>query len=206
LLTAVYAEDAAQWPIGRRDGLLLELHARYFGRRLACLTDCPQCGETIELDFDADDIRMDSSADDHITVELDGREMTLRLPNSHDLEAIAHFAEPAPARRELLARCLNGSAELAANWSDEALTFAGQRMGEADQQADVQLALACPQCQHAWNAPFDIASYFWSELKARAESLLREVHELATAYGWPEHEILNLSPARRAAYLEMVRA
>ena len=90
--------------------------------------------------------------------------------------------------------------------SDETLTFAGMRMGDADPQADVQLALACPGCRHEWSAPFDIATFFWSELKARAEMLLREVHELAAAYGWSENEILGLSAARRAAYLEIVRA
>jgi hypothetical protein len=206
LLAAVHAEETAQWPIGRRDGLLLDFRARNFGRHLAGLTDCPQCGETIELEFDVDDIRTSPPADDRVTAEVDGREITFRLPNSEDLAAIANIADPAAARRELFARCLNGSAEIASEWNDEALTLVGHRMGEADRQADVQLALACPQCRHTWDAPFDIASFFWSELKARAESLLREVHELAAAYGWSEHEILTLSPARRAAYLEMVRA
>jgi hypothetical protein len=35
---------------------------------------------------------------------------------------------------------------------------------------------------------------------------LRDVHELASAYGWRESEILALSPQRRQAYLELVRA
>jgi hypothetical protein len=205
MLEAVNAEDAAQWPIGRRDALLLDLREHNFGSHLTCLTDCPQCGETVELEFQAKDIRTSPPITNSLTIEHDGRELTFRLPNSDDLAAIAELDDPAQARRELSGRCLNGSADVA-ELSDETLTLVGTRMGEADRQADVQLALACPQCSHAWSAPFDIATFLWSELKARAETLLREVHDLAAAYGWRENEILNLSPARRAAYLEMVRA
>ena len=40
---------------------------------------------------------------------------------------------------------------------------------------------------------------------AWAVRLLGEVHELASAYGWREHDVLALSPWRRQAYLQMVR-
>jgi hypothetical protein len=36
--------------------------------------------------------------------------------------------------------------------------------------------------------------------------VLREVHILASAYGWREDDILAMSPARRRIYLEMLRA
>jgi hypothetical protein len=34
---------------------------------------------------------------------------------------------------------------------------------------------------------------------------MREVHELASAYGWQEASILAMSSNRRNAYLEMAR-
>jgi len=37
-------------------------------------------------------------------------------------------------------------------------------------------------------------------LSARAQGLLRDVHELARAYGWSEGEIFALSLGRRLAY------
>ena len=46
----------------------------------------------------------------------------------------------------------------------------------------------------------------WAEISARAQHLLREVHLLASAYGWSEQQILELSPTRRASYLRMVSA
>jgi len=90
--------------------------------------------------------------------------------------------------------------------ADELLSAAAARMSEADPQADVQLSLTCPDCGHQWIACFDIAAFLWGELQAYARRLLLDVHELATAYAWPEASILAMSPARRQAYLDLVRA
>ena len=77
-------------------------------------------------------------------------------------------------------------------------------MAQADPQADVQLALSCPACSHQWQSVFDIVSFFWSEMNAWAYRILREVHILASAYGWREADILAMSPYRRQLYLKMV--
>ena len=66
------------------------------------------------------------------------------------------------------------------------------------------LAVSCASCAHAWRASFDIVAFFWSEIDAWAERVLRDVHRLAAAYGWSEREILGLSAWRRHRYLEMV--
>jgi hypothetical protein len=79
-------------------------------------------------------------------------------------------------------------------------------MSNADPMADIHLALNCPSCEHKWMAPFDIVAFLWREISAAARRLLREVHTLASAYGWTESEILALSPVRRRAYLEMIGA
>ena len=57
-----------------------------------------------------------------------------------------------------------------------------------------------------WRAVFDIVTFFWSEIEAWACRILREVHILASAYGWCERDILALTSARRQFYLEMVQA
>ena len=79
------------------------------------------------------------------------------------------------------------------------------RMAELDAQGDIQLSLTCPKCERVWTAPLDIVSYLWSEIHAWAGRTLRDVHALASVYGWTEGEILALSPGRRQAYLEMIR-
>ncbi len=77
-------------------------------------------------------------------------------------------------------------------------------MNRADPQADVQLNLSCPSCNHNWQMVFDIVSFFWSEIHTWAQQMLREVHILASAYGWYEADILVMSPSRRQFYLQMV--
>ena len=38
---------------------------------------------------------------------------------------------------------------------------------------------------------------------AQASALMRDVHALATSYGWSEADVLDLSPRRRAVYLDL---
>ena len=113
------------------------------------------------------------------------------------------------ARQNLLQRCVTtaqraGTEIATAELPAEVDAAIAQRMAEADPQADVQVALACPQCHHAWQTPLDIVSYFWTEIHAWASRILREVHALAAAYGWSEAAVLALTPHRRQAYLEMI--
>src|SRR5262249_5963021 len=88
----------------------------------------------------------------------------------------------------------------------EMLEAVEARMAEADPQADVRLALTCPACGHAWDATFDIADFFWAELEAWADRMLRDVPTPARTYGWPEPDIPAMSPRRRNRYLELIGA
>src|SRR6185295_12170205 len=198
------AEDLARESIGRRDGRLLTLREWTFGPRL-------------ETAFDVAEIRLDGAGEgpaEPLSLSVAGCELTFRLPNSLDLAALA-AAPPGShdlegARRLLLARCLlalrgtDGGETALDRLPETALQAVADRMAEADPQGDVQLSLACPSCSHAWPAPFDIASYFWTEVDAWARVLLHEIHVLASAYGWWEEDILALSPWRRRAYLELI--
>ena len=220
LLEPLYAgstvDELARLPVGQRDARLFDLRRSTFGRQLAAVTDCPACGQRLDLEFDVEDIRPSAPASEDrppmaITVRQDGWEVTARLPDTSDLAAAAATGHPAAARRTLLRRCLSSvrtaEGEEAA-WEklpESVLEAVGRRITEADPQADVQLALSCPQCGHAWNAPFDIGAFVWAELQGSARRLLGDVHELAWAYGWSEADILNMSPERRSAYLELIR-
>jgi hypothetical protein len=216
--------ELARLSVGRRDSLLLTLREWTFGPRLACRAQCERCGEPLELSFEVSDIRAVRHAGgdaEALTLSVDDYEVTFRLPNSQDLSAVAAAVEAdggaggedlAGARESLLARCVLRVVERGEEKAEggvvslpervrEALA---ERMAEADPQSDVQLALSCPACGHRWSVAFDIVSYFWGEITAWAGRTLREVHTLASAYGWREEDILAMSPWRRHAYLEMV--
>ena len=196
--------------VGHRDALLLDLRERLFGSALVGLTTCPACGEEIELAFNAAELRRGVAETVTATVEIDGVTVEFRLPNAGDLAAIVSIGDVPAARARLLARCiLKATRDDAAippdNLSSEAIAATVARMGEIDPQADVALPVDCPSCAHGWREPFDVVTFLWNELSVWARRLLEDVHRLATAYGWSERDILLLSPARRKAYLELLR-
>jgi hypothetical protein len=142
--------------------------------------------------------------------ELVTDDLTLqfRLPNSRDLAAILDCQDPAAARSLLMQRCVlraerDGALVAGSELPAEVTTRLARRMAECDPQAEVLLDLRCPACDHAWQALFDIVTFFWAELAAQAKRLLREVHTLARAYGWHEADVLGMSARRRQFYLEM---
>ena len=123
--------------------------------------------------------------------------------------AVAASTDEALPHQQLLERCLlavryQGTEQAIDQLPTDVEQAVGARMAQADPQADVQLALSCPGCRHHWQAPFDIVSFFWNELHAWACRILRDVHTLASAYGWREADILAMSSWRRQVYLEMV--
>ena len=206
LLAAAYPdatrEELAMLSIGRRDASLLSLRERLFGSQLSSLTDCPACGEQLELNFNVADIRATApAAGSSLSVDESGYELELRLPNSFDLLRLANCSTVDEMRSQLFAQCVtHGPDELPA----EIVNLAIVRMGEADPQADVEVDLSCPECRHVWQTGFDIVTYLWSELHTWAGQMLREVHLLASSYGWSEADILNMSAPRRRGYLEML--
>lgn len=204
--------------IGRRDDLLLTLYEWLFGDQVVGLTACPNCAEPVELSFRTLEVR--TMAQPPPLGSVEGQEMSLqvaehtvrfRVPNSADLVAIANLPAHIDRRQALFNRCILAANKKQDVASPEELPAAVQAavissMAQADSQADVQLELACPACAHQWLATFDIVSFLWAELTAWAQTILRTVHLLASAYGWREADILALSPRRRQAYLDLIGA
>jgi hypothetical protein len=211
------AEGTAQsMPLGQRDAQLLDLQQALFGPTLDALAQCPQCNERLELSLHVADLRLPdvpglAVTEPVVCVAQDGYHLRSRLPNSQDLAAVAEVKEMHTARATLLQRCLidatHAGQPLAAHMLPDALMQQlDAAMRAADPQADTELALQCPACTHGWTEPFDIGSYLLSSLEQWSERCLDQVHTLARAYGWTEAQILALSPARRARYIERVLA
>ena len=121
--------------------------------------------------------------------------------------AVSSLQSAEQVRSKLLERCLLEIEHLKHETvlqDGELKTAITQAMLQADPQALIELQLNCPNCGHTWTALFDIANFLWRELDAWARRTLRDVHKLASAYGWSETQILALSPTRRRLYLELV--
>jgi hypothetical protein len=208
--------EAAQEPVeamallslGQRDGRLLNLRERTFGEDVAAVASCPLCAAHLEMDFRTADLKVGtySKSSESSTLPFKDHQLRWRAPNSLDLIAIAGEHDPAAARRRLLERCISDithhdSPGAFEDLSAEILTAVVEQIAESDPQADVQIAVDCPECGHQWQASFDIATFFWNEIHAWAQHTLRDVHNLALAYGWSERDILAMSPWRRQFYL-----
>jgi hypothetical protein len=227
-------DELAALPLGRRDAQLMRLRQATFGDRLQTLATCTQCGERLEVELSCSALLAPAGAEEAAgthTIKHSGYLVTFRIPDSFDVAAIVTAAEPPPqpspgtggggrsprgegaieaARATLLARCVleasgpDGAAVGAGELPADVAEAVGEAMAELDPQAEVLLDMQCPQCGHAWQSALDITSVLWSEVSVYARRLLLEVDQLARAYGWREPDILALSPARRAAYLELV--
>lgn len=196
--------------IGQRDSQLLTLREWTFGPEIVSVTACSNCGDRLELAFNVNEIRASpQERKEPFVVEKDGYEARFRLPNSLDLRAAQKESDIAASRRVIFERCVTdarhkGEPRSPDQLPPEIINSVAERMAALDPQADVQLDLKCPACGNHKQVAFDIGSFFWSEVNAWAQRVLREVHALASAYGWREAEILSMSARRRQLYIEMI--
>jgi hypothetical protein len=204
--------ELARKSVGERDGALLEVYRRNFGPRFDAVAACPRCQESVEFSFQVENVLSPPAPGGPRRFRQGDHYIDYRLPDSLDLAEIANLPpSPAPlatARALLLERCViaarNGPDAVATDdLPTEVVASLAAHMQAADPQAEVSLEAACPACGLAWQMSFDVVTFLWSRIASRARQLLREVHLLARAYGWPESDILGLSPARRAYYLEL---
>lgn len=231
-LPSVPPKTLRQLSIGQRDAYLLLLRERTFGPQMDSLASCPCCQEQIEFELSTTDLQVAPLIDLSqpyspaiYTCKTERESLQFRLPNSEDLATVATLSDVDKARRQLAQRCLihregpapeetqNQVQDLAsapelATAGDEvsewAIAHLSEQISRADPQAEILLNLDCPTCKHQWQILFDIVSFFWRELTARAHRLMRDVHRLARFYGWREADILSMSYTRRQYYLEVV--
>jgi hypothetical protein len=204
------SEELLALSVGQRNTQLLRTRQLTIGNQLEGLVTCPQCSETLEFNVNVSQLLLPEPELPVREVTLDAWQVRFRLPDSTDLAALLACSHDIPAARQvLIERCLlaasqDGKERPMHDLPETVILQAVEAMGEADPQADMRFSLSCQGCGHEWSAVFDIVSFFWAEVSAQAKRLLREVHQLASAYGWRESEILAMSSQRRHTYLEFV--
>src|ERR1035437_835396 len=67
-------------PVGRRDGLLLALRERLFGRAMVSVSPCPNCGEKLELPLDTRQFQVSVESREDFLLEQDGYRIRFRVP------------------------------------------------------------------------------------------------------------------------------
>jgi hypothetical protein len=203
--------NPADLPVGQRDRRLIALRVTTLGAVARGRTWCPACGAHLQARVHLPSVlAAPAETPGPYSVVVDGRMVVFRLPTSDDLRiarSAAACGDGTGARHALLTACVRSvdgrpDVELPPGLAREVVAA----MAATDALVDVTIRLTCAECGADWPEIFDIVTFFWAEIEARAVRLAADVHDLATAYGWSEPEILTLGPRRRERYLEQVRA
>jgi hypothetical protein len=198
---------AATLAAADRDRLLAAIYLHTFGSHIAGTVTCRICGKSFDLDFDLLELQAALQpaempavvkVNGHIAfVMADGRRF--RLPTGEDEIAVWHLSAD-EALAELLRRCvLKGDPTTDADTIQATMKAVAPLM-------DADLNGHCPECSENQAIHFDIQSYLLSALQAEQPRLTREIHRLATAYGWTLGEILELTRNQRQVYVKLIEA
>jgi hypothetical protein len=202
----------ASLPLGEVARRLLVLHAQWFGGALVSVCVCPDCGESVEARCDPVALRAAAPEPPPVvplTLDAHGYAVRYRLPAPLDLAYAARAGTAYAARRLLLERCVleavhHGVRCAAANLPEQVVAALAAAMEAADPLAEISLEIGCPACGATWTAVLEPERFLLAAVEETARDVLRDVHQLARAYGWSEAESLALSRARRRAYLDLI--
>ena len=207
----VSRDELAALSIAERNLLLLRLRQLTFGAQLEGVASCEQCGAVMEFSLPVTgliaDLELQRGAG-FVEWEQGGRRMRLREVTSVDLIASLNESSPDAAEESVLRRCVHADSagpdiDVTELTRLPSIRSSFDRLHEA---AELRCVLTCPQCQQSATLDLDIANFLWLEVRHAAKRLIEDIHLLASHYGWSEADILRMSPRRRDAYLEMLRA
>lgn len=206
-------ETLMAFSIGERDANLLYLRQLFFGNWFYNSANCPSCSQKIEWEMPLEALQLQTidSKIEHKTFEFtfEGKTIPFRLPNSRDMLDLSQKPDTSNATDFLLKKCMLPSSadhlkseSFSADLKNEII----EKMAELDPQADIQMDLICPECEHTWALNFDILKYLWAEIEDWAYRLLQDIGVLAMHFSWSEKDILELSSFRRNLYLKMLQS
>jgi hypothetical protein len=199
-------DQLADLPLGRCNAALMQLHLDCFGGRLGAWLDCPACSERMEFELNAAQLPP-IQVDKVDSIEVDGHRF--RLPTSRHLARLVNGKNNAQATaHQLLQDCAESMDSLPdePNRLIELMRAVEAAVEAKDPWTNIALEVCCPACGREELADFDIASFLWNKIEYRARQLLDDTHLLAQAYGWTESDILEMSEARRRAYLARLQS
>jgi hypothetical protein len=203
----------AAMPIGKRDVHLLEIREKFFGPIFESTADCPKCSQKTEWEMNIDTLMAlpSSSLDNQLShsLEYNGNHIKFRLPNSTDIIEVMAPGKGISKEEELLRRCIEPDSLPSAfshELPEDLISAIAQKIEVLDPQADMTIAISCPECGHNWEMTFDIMSYLWAELDDWATNLMHDIYLLAKNFGWSENDILEMGSFRRGLYIKMVYA
>jgi hypothetical protein len=195
-----------------RDRVLAVIYSRIYGSRVDSSATCVACGEIFDLHFDLADL-MDtllSSTETELTQTQTDRSYLLpegirfRLPTAEDELSVIGMSQE-DAEKLLLQRCmLTHEIQDMEKDAEGFLTKIQSEMAALAPLVDTELDAKCPECSHTQQIHFDLQHFLLQALCNERDQLMRDLHILASAYGWGLNEITGLARSQRKSLVAMV--
>jgi hypothetical protein len=206
-------EELSAMPLGWVAAQLLTLRGSLLGPTLVCLVGCRRCDTVVESQVAIEQLTALAGANSlpirtaaPLRFVQDDYLVEFRLPTSADLLMLRGDAREAGqtlAHALIIRASHDGAAVLAADLPVAVNAGLERAVLEHDPLAQIDLGMACPSCEFAWSETLHVSEFIWTELSAFAQRLLQDVARLASAFGWREADILEMSAVRRRFYLDL---
>ena len=198
----------ADAPLFVRDAALLTLRISLLGPRADTVVRCPGCETEFDMPLDLSALASVTPIAAAVAVEAGEFAATVHPPAAQDLLALPSGLPPDAFATALFRRCVekatyHGCAVEPSALPAEIRAAAAAALSERGMEGP-SAGLTCGECGHRWVAPVDVVGVLLRDIDAWARRHLDEVHRIASAYHWSEHDILALSAARRQFYLEAI--
>ncbi|MER5811191.1 hypothetical protein ABT143_23875 [Streptomyces sp. NPDC002033] len=196
-------ESALGLPVGQIGVLAGQLYAEEFGDALEALVPCAGCGEVLDVNLPLAALRAVSARPESRVPTPDGVELTVRPLTTRDLLVAGRAADPAAV---LLSRCVFDPTGAPVDPADLTPDVVARVDAAAERLAGAAAAVVrteCPDCGAEALVPVDMGALLWQRVASAAAALIAEVATLASAFGWREADVLELSPVRRGMYLRL---
>jgi hypothetical protein len=207
-------DDASAWKLtlsGRVGGLAAVVALTRETRELPLTFQCAACREQLSVALPLETVfDLASRAEDErvVAIESDAREpILMRRPTGDDQRQWqeGRYASTAEAERAVMRSLLANEATYDPDWSTaDVADRVSTAMQELDPLPTMTITSRCPECGTESEHALDVEALLLGELAREQRSLVREVHRLATRYGWSEEDVLTLPRWRRRAYLALI--
>lgn len=182
------------------DRLLAAIYTHIYDNSVSCHCFCKFCSEAYEFSFSLDTL----------IKYQEQNAMKFGNPDVTGYWSVADgFRFRAPTRLEAIS-VVNGSLnrndfikKLVSDQSIDHKLFESYLEAAAPTLA-IDIAAPCPHCEEGQNVRFDIHRYLVAAISNERAFLIREVHLIASSYGWTHSEIIRLSRSDRRAYAALI--
>ena len=165
---------------------------------------CMHCGNPYDLSLNLADAerRLPDNGQPAVAVETSLGTRSFLAPNGAHEEALARRDPGEDPRRAFAALCGQSehAEEEAPRFDDHDLALIDEALEAASPDIADEARTLCPSCGAETTARIDPLLFAFP----REGAILQETHLIATAYGWPHDQILDLSARHRSVLAAMI--